>query len=57
MAAACVHVINLDKSAYQRHTQPMLSHIIVGFGRDITIKELAQTVANVIGYAGEIHFD
>ena len=35
----------------------MQSHINVGFGSDVTIAELAQTVGKVIGYAGEIVFD
>ncbi len=57
MAAACVHVMNLDKATYDQHTQPMLSHINVGCGYDITIKELAETIGKVIGYQGEINFD
>ncbi len=57
MAAACVYVMNLDKAIYDQHTQPMSSHINVGSGIDITIKELANTIANVIGYQGMIEFD
>lgn len=57
MATASVHVMNLDKATYNQHTQPMLSHINVGSGQDITIKELAETVAKVIGFRGEIAFD
>ncbi len=57
MAAASVHVMNLDKPSYDQHTQPMLSHINVGCGYDITIRELAETVARVTGYAGKIEFD
>ena len=57
MAAACVHVMNLDPATYQAHTQPMLSHINVGTGEDLTIRQLAETVGKVIGYAGKIEFD
>ncbi|MES9967998.1 MAG: GDP-L-fucose synthase [Sedimenticola sp.] len=57
MAAASIHVMNLGQSDYQVHTSPMCSHINVGFGSDITIKELAETVARVVGYRGEILFD
>lgn len=57
MAAACVHVMNLSKADYDQHTQPMLSHINVGCGYDITIRELAETIARVIGYHGSITFD
>ncbi len=57
MAAASVHVMNLVKSGYDQHTQPMLSHINAGCGYDITIRELAETVARVIGYSGKMEFD
>ncbi|MET0116631.1 MAG: GDP-L-fucose synthase [Sedimenticola sp.] len=57
MAAASIHVMNLGQQDYQAHTSPMCSHINVGFGSDITIKELAETVARVVGYRGEILFD
>jgi GDP-L-fucose synthase len=57
MAAACEHVMNLPKTRYDEHTQPMLSHINVGSGQDITIAELAQAVSQTVGYAGAITFD
>jgi GDP-L-fucose synthase len=57
MAAGCVHVMNLDKATYDQHTQPMLSHINVGCGQDITIRQLAETVAKTVGYTGDINFD
>lgn len=57
MAAASVHVMNLSKSSYDQHTSPMLSHINVGYGRDVTIAEAAQTIAQVIGYNGAVTFD
>jgi GDP-L-fucose synthase len=57
MAAASVHVMELDQAAYQTHTQPMLSHINVGTGMDCTIRELAETVARVTGFQGKLVFD
>jgi GDP-L-fucose synthase len=57
MAAASLHVLNLSKSAYQTVTEPMLSHINVGTGVDVTIKELAETIQKVIGFNGEIVWD
>jgi GDP-L-fucose synthase len=57
MAAASVYVMNLDKTIYDQHTEPMLSHINVGFGSDVTIKALAQTISEVVGYQGSIGFD
>ncbi len=57
MAAASVHVMNLSKAVYDQHTQPMLSHINVGYGDDVTIRELALAVSETVGYAGTITFD
>ncbi|MDO9478330.1 MAG: GDP-L-fucose synthase [Pseudohongiella sp.] len=57
MAAACLHVMNLDRSAWQAATQPMLSHLNVGSGVDCTIRELAETIARVTGFHGKLVFD
>lgn len=57
MASACLHVMNLDKAEYERQTEPMCSHINVGYGSDVTIAELAREVADAVGYNGEISFD
>jgi GDP-L-fucose synthase len=57
MAAASVFVMELDKLVYDQHTEPMQSHINVGFGSDVTIEELAETIGQVIGYQGKITFD
>ena len=57
MAAASVFVANVDQAIYESCTEPMLSHINVGTGKDCTIAELAHTMAEVIGYQGEIVFD
>lgn len=57
MAAASVHVMELDEAIYRDNTQPMLSHINVGTGVDCTIRELAETVARVTGFSGRLTFD
>jgi GDP-L-fucose synthase len=57
MAAASVHVMELDDAIYQAHTQPMLSHINVGTGVDCSIRELAETIARVTEYQGKLIFD
>lgn len=57
MAAASVHVMELDADLYQAHTEPMLSHINVGTGVDCTIRELAETVARVTGFQGHLVWD
>ena len=57
MAAASVFVMQLPTETYRAHTQPMLSHINVGYGSDITIAELALAVGQAVGYQGNITFD
>jgi GDP-L-fucose synthase len=57
MAAASLHIMNLDQATYIQHTQPMLSHINVGCGEEITIREVALAISKVVGYSGEISFD
>jgi GDP-L-fucose synthase len=57
MAAASIHVMELDKTTYDINTEPMLSHINVGTGVDCTIRELVETVAKVTGFEGKIRFD
>ena len=57
MAAASVHVMNLSQAIYSQHTQPMLSHINVGYGDDISIADTARSIAQVVGFDGDITFD
>lgn len=57
MAAASIHVMELDRSVWQANTEEMLSHINVGTGVDCTIRELAETIAKTTGYKGRIEFD
>ncbi len=57
MAAASIHVLEMDNEAYAANTLPMLSHINVGTGIDCTIRELAETIKRVVGFEGELTFD
>ena len=57
MAEASVHVMRLDRATYDANTQPMLSHINVGTGVDLSIRELATLVGKVVGFAGRIEYD
>ena len=57
MAEASLFVFDLDKQTYEANTEPMLSHINVGFGKDVTIAELAHMIAEVTGFKGRITFD
>jgi GDP-L-fucose synthase len=54
MAAACLHVMELDSATFAKYTEPMLSHINIGTGKDITIKELVDEVVRVTGYQGRV---
>lgn len=57
MAEASVYIMELEQSVYAENTQPMLSHINVGAGTDMTIRELAEAIGQVVGYTGNISFD
>ncbi|WP_071675496.1 GDP-L-fucose synthase [Nioella nitratireducens] len=57
MAAASLFVLDIDKKTYDANTRPMLSHINVGSGTDISIGDLAQLVAKISGFQGRISFD
>ena len=57
MAAASVLVMNLPKATYDQHTQPMLSQINVGYGEDVSIRQVAEAVAKTVGYTGQIQTD
>jgi GDP-L-fucose synthase len=57
MAAASVHVMNLNTATYEANTQSMMSHINVGTGVDCTIRELAEAMQRVVGFEGELVFD
>ncbi|TPQ27228.1 GDP-L-fucose synthase family protein [Methylomonas koyamae] len=57
MAAACIHVMGLSEAEYKSCTEPMLSHLNVGTGTDVTIRELAETIGRVVGFQGEISWN
>lgn len=57
MATASLFVLELDEEVYQINTKPMLSHINVGTGVDVTIREMAETMKQVVGFKGELTFD
>jgi GDP-L-fucose synthase len=57
MADASIHIMNLNRVSYEENTEPMLSHINVGTGLDCTIKELTDTMADVVNYKGKIVWD
>ena len=57
MARACIKLMNIDKKIYYKYTSPMSSHINVGSGFDLSIKEIALMIKDVVGYEGQIDFD
>ena len=57
MAAASLFILELDKDTYNANTQPMLSHINIGTGKDVTIREVAETIKDIVGFKGDLIFD
>jgi len=57
MADASIHIMDIDKKTLESEVDPMLSHINIGTGTDITIKDVAQIVKEVVGFDGEIVFN
>ncbi len=57
MAQASLFVLELDSKTYQGNTKSMLSHINVGTGKDVTIREMSETMKQVIGFEGKLTFD
>jgi GDP-L-fucose synthase len=57
MAAASIFLLALNTKSYKENIQPMISHINIGSGKDITIRELAETMKQIVGYKGKIIFD
>ena len=57
MANASIFVLGLDKNVYQKNTEPMLSHINIGSGRDVSIRELSETIKNIVKFKGRLIFN
>ncbi len=57
LASACIHVMSIDSNTYREKTEPMRSHINIGTGVDCSIRELAETLCDVVGYEGVLEFD
>jgi len=57
MADAALFVLDLPAQTYAENTEPMMSHINVGSGEEVTIAALAETIAGVTGYRGRVVFD
>jgi GDP-L-fucose synthase len=57
LASASIYLLLLDKSRYDQESSPMVSHVNVGTGKDVTIRELAELIAGVVGYEGKLEFD
>ncbi len=57
LASACIHIMSLDSKFLEKNIQPMISHINIGTGDDVTIKELTEIIAEVVGFKGNIKWD
>jgi GDP-L-fucose synthase len=57
LAGACIFLMNREKDIFWSHVKPMTSHLNIGFGEDVSISELANLIADIVGYPGKIKFD
>jgi GDP-L-fucose synthase len=57
MAEACIFIHELDKGKFENNVKKIQSHVNIGTGIDLTIRDLAQTIKRVVGYKGRIIFD
>lgn len=57
MAEACLYVMDLDEVSYAANCEPMLSHINIGCGEDLSIRELGELICRIVGFTGEMAFD
>ncbi len=57
LADACEFVMNLSRDKYNSVIKDTISHINIGFGTDITIKQLAESISKVVSFEGNIEFD
>jgi GDP-L-fucose synthase len=57
MADASIHVIGIDKKILEKAIKPMLSHINIGTGTDISIKDVALIIKDIVKFDGGIVFN
>ena len=57
MAKGCLMVMNMRKKEYLAMTDPFLSQINLGSGKDISIKDLAEVIKEITGFRGNISFN
>jgi GDP-L-fucose synthase len=57
LARACIYIMNLSKNIYELNVKPTCSHINVGVASDLSIRELAKSIKETVGYVGKIEFD
>jgi len=57
MAEACLHVMRIKKQTYHENTSPMVSHVNIGVGKDISIREAAETIKEIVGFRGELIYN
>ena len=57
MAQACIHIMNIPQNVFKSKVSAMQSHVNIGTGNDLTIRELSETIAKITGFNGEIKWD
>ncbi|MBI5449885.1 MAG: GDP-L-fucose synthase [Gammaproteobacteria bacterium] len=58
MADACVYLMNLPDDQFSSQVNPATLPLVnVGCGEDLTIRELAEQIKEVVGFSGKLVFD
>jgi GDP-L-fucose synthase len=57
LASACIHILGISKDIFNSSTENYVSHVNIGTGKDITIRELAESISEIVGYKGKLIFD
>ena len=57
LAKACIHIMNIDRKIFTKHVSKTVSHINIGNGEEISIRELTELVTKVVGFNGRISWD
>lgn len=57
LAKACIFIMNLNKRTYKSNTMPTQSHINIGSGEEISIRQLALLIQKEVGFKGKIIFE
>ena len=57
MARASIYLMNIDKKIFNEQISRVCSHINVGSGEELSIKEVAGIIKEIVGFKGKTNFD